>query len=499
MGKILEMKGISKTFPGVKALQGVDLELEKGDILALLGENGAGKSTLIKILSGAYSADEGEIWFEDNKMAFNNPNDSISAGISVMYQELNNVDELTIAENIFLGNLPKRKKSKTVDYKKLRADTQELLDRIGLNHDPFTEESKLSIAEKQMVEIAKALSKDIKILVMDEPTAALNKKEIETLFKIIKLLAEQGKSIIYISHRLDEIFEISNKVQVMRDGKKVALVNTAETDRQQLITHMVGRTLVDLYPKKTANMGKTVLEVKGLCSDKVKDISFSVAEGEVVGLFGLMGSGRANIVETIFGVHEMLAGEILVDGKNVKIKSPAHAKNYGIAYIPSDRKKDGLILSHTVKSNISIAIIDRLKKLIKLQFKKETRLVREWVDKLSVKTPGIDVDIDNLSGGNQQKVVLAKWLATEPRVLILNEPTRGVDVGAKAEIYKLIEQLQHSGIATVMISSELPEIIAMSDRIVVIHEGEMAGEVAKDEFSQENLLTKAIGGANNDE
>ncbi len=499
MGCILEMKGISKTFPGVKALQGVDLSLDQGDILALLGENGAGKSTLIKILSGAYTADEGEIWLEGKKVNFNNPKDSIREGISVMYQELNNVDELTIAENIFLGNLPKRKLSKTVDYKTLRVNTEALLRRIGLHHDPFTEESSLSIAEKQMVEIAKALSKDIKILVMDEPTAALNKAEIETLFKIIKMLASEGKSIIYISHRLDEIFEVSNKVQVMRDGKKVALLNTAETDRQQLIAHMVGRTLGEMYPKKTAQKGRTVLEVKGLTTSKVRDISFSVAEGEVVGLFGLMGSGRTNIVETIFGANRMLAGEIWVNGKKTKINSPANAKKHGIAYVPADRKQEGLILSHTVKANISIAIIDRLQKLLALQFKKETQTVRKWVEQFSIRTPGIDVEIDSLSGGNQQKVVLAKWLATEPRVLILNEPTRGVDVGAKAEIYKLIEQLQHSGIATIMISSELPEIIAMSDRIIVIHEGSMAGELTKEDFTQENLLIKAIGGKNNDQ
>lgn len=494
MGKILEMKQISKSFPGVKALSNVDLELETGDILALLGENGAGKSTLIKVLSGVHKADEGKIVYDGKETEFATPGESIAAGISVIYQELNNVDELTIAENIFLGNLPLKKPLNNVDYRKLREDTQRLLDEVGLRHDPFTEVSKLSIAEKQMVEIAKALSKDLKVLVMDEPTATLNNTEIETLFGIIRQIAAQGKGVIYISHRLEEVFEISNKVEVMRDGKKVAVAMTQDTNRQELITHMVGRELGDMYPKKTAQKGETVIEIKNLSNEGISGINFSVAAGEVVGLYGLMGAGRTNIAETIFGARKKTDGEIVIHGKTAQIRSPKDAKEYGIAYIPPDRKRDGLILEHSIKTNISLTMIDRLQKGLKLQFAKEAGLAGQWVDRLAIKTPDMENLADSLSGGNQQKIVLAKWLATDPKILILNEPTRGVDVGAKAEIYKLIEELQHSGIATIMISSELPEVIAMSDRIIVIHEGKVSGEVAKEDFSQETLLSKAIGG-----
>lgn len=491
--KALFMKGICKYFPGVKALQNVDLEIEKGEILALVGENGAGKSTLIKILSGAYSADGGEIYLYGKQVKFTNPKESIAAGVSVMYQELNNVDQLTIAENIFLGKLP-QKRAKIVDYTSLRKNTQELLDQVGLKCDPFTEVARLSIAEKQMVEIAKALSNEMKILVMDEPTAALNKEEINILFKLIKKLSSEGKSIIYISHRLDEVFEISDKVEIMRDGRKVAMLNTAATNKKELVALMVGKEITDLYPKKAPQIGEVVFEVEGLCTQKVADIGFCVKKGEIVGLFGLMGSGRQNIAEAIFGAITKVSGKIKMNGKEVRINSPADAKKYGISYIPSDRKKDGLFLAHPVAHNITITIIDKLKKFRMLQLSQERTIVNEWVKKLAVKTPAVDTIIETLSGGNQQKAVIAKWLATHPQVLILNEPTRGIDVGAKAEIYLQMEKLSRDGLATIMISSELPEIMAMSDRIYVLHEGRITGEVVAGDFTQEALLSKAIGG-----
>ncbi len=493
----LLMKGIYKSFPGVKALQNVDLELEKGDILALLGENGAGKSTLIKILSGAYHADQGEIFFEGKKVSISDPRDSIRMGVNVIYQELNSADHLTIAENIFMGNLPYKAGGKLVDYQKLKENTAVLLARVGLNrYDPFTPVSSLSIAEKQMVEIAKALSKKMKILVMDEPTAALNAEEIIILFSLIKQLAEEGTAIIYISHRLDEVFEISNKVQVMRDGKSIQSLRTVETCKRELIALMVGREITEMYPSRDGRcIGETVLEVNKLSSEYVQDISFHVRSGEIVGLFGLMGAGRTETVEMIFGARKRKSGTIKICGQVADIRSPKDAKKYGIGYVPSDRKGSGLFLLHSVGVNISANVIQKICSRIRLlNFKKESRLVSQWIERLGIKTPGKETPVDSLSGGNQQKVVVAKWLAAEPKVLILNEPTRGVDVGAKSELYNLINDLSRQGIAFIMVSSELPEVIAMSDRIVVLHEGRLKGELQRCEFTQEKLLETAIGG-----
>lgn len=493
----LLMKGIYKSFPGVKALQNVDLELEKGDILALLGENGAGKSTLIKILSGAYHADQGEIFFEGEKVSISDPRDSIRMGVNVIYQELNSADHLTIAENIFMGNLPYKAGGKLVDYQKLKKNTAVLLTRVGLNrYDPFTLVSSLSIAEKQMVEIAKALSKKMKILVMDEPTAALNAEEIIILFSLIKQLAEEGTAIIYISHRLDEVFEISNKVQVMRDGKSIQSLRTVETCKRELIALMVGREITEMYPSRDGScIGETVLEVNKLSSEYVQDISFHVRSGEIVGLFGLMGAGRTETVEMLFGARKRKSGTIKICGQIADIRSPKDAKKYGIGYVPSDRKGSGLFLLHSVGVNISVNVIQKICSRIRLlNFKKESRLVSQWIERLGIKTPGAATPVDSLSGGNQQKVVVAKWLAAEPKVLILNEPTRGVDVGAKSELYNLISDLSRQGIAFIMVSSELPEVIAMSDRIVVLHEGRLKGELQRCEFTQEKLLETAIGG-----
>jgi len=498
--QVLLMKGISKSFPGVKALSNVDLELYKGEVLALLGENGAGKSTLIKILSGDYKADEGEIYIDGKQVVGADPRVTLGLGVSVIYQEMNLGAHLSIAENIFIGNLPLRKGPlKLVDYKKLREMTEELLERIGLQHmDPFALVSTLSIAEQQMVEIAKALSQNAKILVMDEPTAALNDEEIAILFDLVKRLKADGTAIIYISHRLDEVFEITDRIQVMRDGCRVANLETAATHKHELIAHMVGREITNMYPVRTQDhIGDVVLKAENLRSKYIKDVSFDVRAGEIVGFFGLMGSGRTEIVEMLFGARSKASGKITVGGEEFVIKNPDNGKTAGMGYVPSDRKGQGLFLTQSVALNVSNNVLEKItNKIGLLNFKKEADLVNEWIDALRIKTPGMDTLVSSLSGGNQQKIVLAKWLTAKPKVLILNEPTRGIDVGAKAEIYNLINELSKQGIAFIMVSSELPEIMAMSDRVVVIHEGKYKGTVMREDFTQEKLLATAIGGEN---
>ena len=492
---ILEMRGISKTFPGVKALDGVDLTLHKGEVLALLGENGAGKSTLIKILSGDYVADEGEILIGGEKITKHDPHSMIEAGVGVIYQELNNSDPLSIAENIYMGNLPM--KGFVVNTKKLREDTKEMLRRVGLAHeDPDEPLGRLSIAKKQMVEIAKALSHDARILVMDEPTAALNDEEIEILFELVRKLSAEGTSIIYISHRLDEVFVISDNIMVMRDGKHVGDFVTAETTKKELIASMVGHEITNMYPDRTTeHLGGEIFRIEDYCSDYIKNVGFDVRQGEIVGLFGLMGSGRTETVEMIIGDRKKTSGRTFVDGKEVTINSPQDAKKYGIGYLPSDRKKDGLFLVHSVANNISVNVLEQIldgMRLINAQ--KDRDLAARWIKQLQIKTPGDDVLAQTLSGGNQQKVVVAKWLAANPRLLIVNEPTRGIDVGAKAEIYNLLNDLSKEGLSIIMVSSELPEIMAMADRIFVLHEGRYKGVLQREEYTQEKLLATAIGG-----
>ena len=493
---VLQMKGITKTFPGVKALSNVDLELYKGEVLALLGENGAGKSTLIKTLSGDYSADSGEIWINGKQVIGADPRKTLALGVSVIYQEMNLGASISIAENIFIGHLPLRK-SGLVDFKKLRVMAQEALDRVGLaDVDPFDPVGGLSIAQMQMVEIAKALSQGARILVMDEPTAALNDEEIDILFGLVRQLQAEGCAIIYISHRLDEVFQITDRIQVMRDGCRVANLNTSETNKNELIAHMVGRQMHDMYPERDqSHIGDVIMKVEGLCSNYIKDVSFEVRKGEILGFFGLMGSGRTEIVEMVFGARKRTAGKIFIDGEEMKIEEPADGKNAGMGYVPSDRKGQGLFLTQSVALNVSNNVLDDISNVIGiLDFKKEAKLVNEWIDALRIKTPSMDTITKSLSGGNQQKVVLAKWLTSKPKVLILNEPTRGIDVGAKAEIYNLVNELSKQGLSFIMVSSELPEVMAMSDRVVVIHEGKYKGTVMREDFTQEKLLATAIGG-----
>lgn len=493
-GRLLQMQHISKHFPGVLAVDDVSLEVGAGEVLALVGENGAGKSTLMKVLSGAYAYDSGNIVLEGETLDIKSPMDAIKKGITIIYQELNTCETLSIAENIFVGNLPeKRGIIKRVDRKEMFRRSAELLKQLNISYPPETPVAKLSIAEKQIVEIAKALSRNTKILVMDEPTAALSEKEVRSLFDIVKRVQSLGTGVIFISHRLDEIFEVADRVQIMRDGKSVYVGNTADIDKPSIIRHMVGRDVTEGRLKSGKDFNKVTLEVEGLCTRAVKDISFKVHAGEVLGLFGLMGCGRTNIVKAIFGAEKMTAGTVKLDGKMLRIRECEDAKKAGIAYIPNDRKLEGLMLNRSIEQNICLSVLEKVKGVIGISKKKETAIAKEWVERINIKTTDVHKDVNSLSGGNQQKVVMAKWLVTEPKVMILNEPTRGVDVGAKREIYKIILELCERGMAVIMISSDLPEMVSMADRVVVIHEGRLAGEIKGDKITQHNLMTKAVG------
>lgn len=496
----LEVKSISKEFPGVKALQCVDMEVKKGEVLAIIGENGAGKSTLMKILSGAYKQDSGEIILEGNMVDPDmTPKDRMELGISIIYQELNYLDDMTIAENLFMGKIPLTKKLKRVDYKKLKEDTEALLKTFSMKHHPFTEVGKLTVAEKQMIEILRAVSKDVKVLIMDEPTSSLNEVETQRLFEFIRDLKAKGVSILYITHKMDEVFTLADRVQVMRDGRRVGVLDICKTNTKELIELMVGRAIDEMYPKEAAEIGKVVLKVENLNCGIAKDVSFEVREGELLGLFGLEGSGRVETIEGLLGIKEMEKGNVTLDGRAVEIRTPIDAKEYGIAYLPSDRKKQGLVLIHSVKDNLTVTYLKKLRKFINLDAKKEKAISATWIEKFRIKTPHLNTAVNSLSGGNQQKIVIAKWLLTDPKVLILNDPTRGIDVGAKVEVYKMMEELCKKGIAIIMVSSELPETIGIADRVTVFYKGKIVGEVSRNEFEQKKMLYMAVGGTLNDE
>ena len=492
---ILEARKICKQFPGVLALDQADLVVQKGEVLAIIGENGAGKSTLMKILSGAYRQDAGEITLDGEKLdLYMTPKDRIDAGISIIYQELNYLDSMTIADNLFMGRIPLTRRLKRVDYKKLGRDTAAILKTFYLTRSPFTEMGKLTVAEKQIVEILRAVSKDVKVLIMDEPTSSLNEVETRRLFELINELKTKGVSILYITHKLNEVFTIADRVQVMRDGRVVGILEVDKTDTRELVELMVGRTIDDMYPKEEAEIGDVVLKVEDLSCDIAREISFEVRQGELVGLFGLEGSGRVEAVEGILGLKKRECGQVYLKGKPVEINNPIDAKKHGVAYVPSDRKKDGLVLIHSVKNNLTVTYLKELAGLLALDAKKEKALVGEWIGRLKIKTPHSNTVVNSLSGGNQQKIVIAKWLLTNPGVLILNDPTKGIDVGAKVEVYKLMEQLCKNGIGIVMVSSELPEIVGIADKAVIFHKGRVKGEVRRSEFDQKKMLYMAVGG-----
>lgn len=489
---ILTMQGIDKSFPGVHALDHVNLEVRKGEVHALMGENGAGKSTLMKILTGIYSKDEGTITYEGKEVEFTNPRDAQDAGIVIVHQELNMMGHLTVAQNIFIGR--EMMKGKLIDDKKMNEEAAKLFARLGVDIDPKETMSHLTVGKQQMCEIAKAVSHEAKVIVFDEPSAALTDAEIQDLFKIIRDLREQNLGIVYISHRMDEIKVITDRVTVMRDGGYVGTVNTADVTKDDIINMMVGRVIYE-DPKTESNVAPdapVVLKVEHLNAGRmVQDVSFELRKGEILGFSGLMGAGRTETARAIFGADPKESGDIYVNGQKVEIHNPADAVKAGIGYLSEDRKRYGIVVDKTVAENSTMATLGEYMKGAFIDKKKEKEVAQKYVEALSTKTPSVDQLVVNLSGGNQQKVVIAKWLVRNSDILIFDEPTRGIDVGAKSEIYHLMNELVAQGKSIIMISSEMTEILRMSDRIVVMCEGRKTGELDIAEATQENIMHAA--------
>ena len=492
---ILSMMGISKAFPGVQALNNVGFDLKKGEVHALVGENGAGKSTLIKILAGVYRADEGEIWLKGQKIIAHTTRAMLDYGISVIYQELHLIPYVSVAENIFLGREPLKKGTMLIDWQTMYAKVEEILRPFNVNLDPKAKVYTLGVAYQQIVEIAKALSLESDVIVMDEPTATLTGHETERLFEIIDTLKAKGVSVIYISHRLEEIRRVADRVTVLRDGGKIITDDLKNLRISDIITHMVGREITEKYPKEKFQIGGEVLHVEHLSREGVcQDISFNLHKGEILGIAGLVGAGRTEMIQLLFGYQKRERGTISVKGKSVPIKKPADAVREGIGLIPEERKNQGLVLGLSVFDNISLPILDRFSGSGFLHRSKLREVVDSIIQKVGVKTPTPKQLVKNLSGGNQQKVVLAKWFTRDCDIYIFDEPTRGIDVGAKIEIYRLMESLVKDGAAIIMISSELPEILNMSDRILVMYNGQIVKEFERNEATQEAILSYAIGG-----
>lgn len=492
MEYVLEMKDISKTFPGVKALDRVQLQVKPGEVHALMGENGAGKSTLMKILMGIYTKDDGgEILFDGKPYHVSNPKEAMDTGVAMIHQELNPILDMTVYENIFVGR--EIRKNGLVDKKAMIEESEKLIAECGLHVSPTDTLRNLTVAQCQLIEIIKAISVNAKVIVMDEPTAAITEREVELLFGHIRRLKAQGVAIIYISHRMDEIFTICDRVSVYRDGQYIGSGETRDLDEAQLIKMMVGREITDVFPKLEAEIGEVVFEAKHIvrADNKVKDVSISVRRGEILGIGGLVGAGRSELVEGIFGMHKLSGGEIYVKGEKVTVHSPKDIIQKGVALVTEDRKVTGLNLSGTVNDNIAMVAIRKLLSNGLYSKTKARKAAQEYIGKLKIKTPSGDQIVGNLSGGNQQKVVIAKWLLNDPDIIILDEPTRGIDVGAKRDIYLLIGSLVQQGKAVIMISSEIPELMGVCDRIAVMSEGNLSGEVKRGEFSQERIMTLA--------
>ncbi len=490
---VLELKHIRKLYPGVVALDGVSMAFKKGEVHAIVGENGAGKSTFIKCITGAIEPTEGEVIYKGEFIAHNNPAKSLEMGICAVYQEFNLIPYLNVTENIFYGRYKTR--GMFVDYESMYKETKEILDDLGVDIDPRTLVKDLTVGYQQIIEIAKSISRRVKVIIMDEPSAPLTNNEIVYLFRIVRKLKQRGCAIIYISHRLEEIFEICDKVTVFRDGKYIQTLSVAETNKEQLIKLMVNRDLGEQFPPKQLVKKDKVLEVRGLHTDRLKDIHFEAYEGEILGFAGLVGAGRTEIARAVFGADKIKSGEILLNGTKLNIHSPKDAIASGIGLIPEDRKQHGALLHMSIQENTTYAHLSNFAdKFGLIDSKKETKAVQEYKEALKIKTPSLSQKVKNLSGGNQQKVVLAKWLITDCKVLIFDEPTRGIDVGAKQEIYQLMIDLAKQGKVIIMISSEMPELLGMSDRIIVMHEGRITGELYRDDATQEKILSMASGG-----
>ncbi|MDR1612569.1 MAG: sugar ABC transporter ATP-binding protein [Planctomycetota bacterium] len=495
MTNVLELRNIVKTFPGVKALDNMKLELRKGELLAICGENGAGKSTLMKIVTGVYKPDSGEMLLNGEPVHIKHPNDAYEKGIAIIYQETSLFPELTVLENIFMGHEFIRRKFGLhfIDYEKMRQTALDIFGKLGVEIDLDGKVGGFGVATKQMIEIAKALTYDAKILILDEPTASLTSREVTALFNTIKRIKAEGVSMVYISHRLEEIFLIADRVMVIRDGGYVATAGAKDVNSNQLVSWMIGRELSDLYSKTPTKPGAEALSVENLNQgETLKDISFTLRKGEIVGLSGLAGSGRTELAHALCGLSEIDSGTIRMNDREITVDNYHEAIRQGMVYVSEDRKANGLITQMAIGENMTLSILDKLSGWLGIRFKREREMVDAYTARLKIKAMSSATVLNNLSGGNQQKVSVAKALVAEPRILILDEPTRGVDVGAKSEIHKIIDELVHRDLAILMISSDLPEILAMSDRIYVMKEGRIAGELPKEEASQEKILTLAL-------
>ncbi len=490
---LLEIRGIRKAFPGVVALDNVSFRLKRGTVHALMGENGAGKSTLMKIIAGVYIPDQGEILLDGKPVTMKEPVDALMQGIAMIHQELNLMPHMTVAENIWITREP-RNRFGFVDHRELRRRTQALFDRLNIDIDPEIEIQTLSVASRQMVEIAKAVSWNSDVLIMDEPTSALTEKEVAHLFEIIRSLRAEGKGIIYITHKMNELFEIADEFSVFRDGKYIATCAASDVTRDDIIRMMVGREITQMFPKETVPIGEVVLSVRNLTLDGVfHEVSFDIRAGEILGLAGLVGSGRSNVAETLFGVTPASSGSITIRGQQMVIDKPAKAMAAGMAFLTEDRKDTGCFLCLDIQDNMDLAVLNN-RYVNKLGFVQSAALAKDCIEmarRLRVKTPGMHEVIQNLSGGNQQKVLVGRWLLTNPSILILDEPTRGIDVGAKAEIHRLVSELAGQGVAILMISSEMPEVLGMSDRVAVMHEGRITGILDRKDADQVSVMSLA--------
>ncbi len=491
---ILKVENISKSFPGVKALDGISMDIRRGEVLALLGENGAGKSTLINVLSGVHRPDEGQIYYDGKPIIMHNPQQAKELGINVVHQELAFVPMLSVAENLYINNYGDKNR-RLVDWREVYRQAQEAVDEIGLKVDLKKPIGSYHVAERQQIEIARAIYAKAKVLILDEPTSALNDTEIDVLMECIENLRTRNVAVVIITHKIEEIMRIADRVVVLRDGRTVGETPVAETDKDELTSMMVGRKITDMYPKKTNVPGKEILHVQGLSTEFLKEVSFDLRAGEVLGIYGLMGSGHLELGQALFGSNKNMRGTVMKNGAKLDMRSPERCLRSGIAFLPSDRKVEGLVLIHSIRQNIMTPYYQTNKHGKTIKSAVEERIAKKWVGALSIKTPSTTTKTEALSGGNQQKVILAKWLEVDPQIVILNDPTRGIDVGSKSEIYKLLDKLSADGVAIIMITSEMPELLAMSDRILVMYEGSVNRIFnERSEMTQKNIVTAAIGG-----